>query len=375
MKRILQVMSSLHGNGTETAVMNIYRSIDRSECQFDFLIFDDENMDFYDEIRKMGGNIYILPSRRKNLWGYLSGSLGLFRRNSRRYDVIHLNFCYLSLLWPFLLAKLYGIPKRIIHSHSSNYVGSRLNLYLHRLFRRMDIALSNEYIACSKEAGDWFYSGTKAHAKCRVIPNGINLSSFVHNPDVRKQYRENLNLKDELVLGQIGYFSPVKNHKFSIDLIKSLRKSMPGVKLLFIGKGGDNEDEIREMVKDSGLENNIIFLGYRTDINNIFQALDILIHPSLFEGLPLSLVEAQASGLKVITSDNVSRDSKFTDNIDFLPIDKGVEIWIEKINRWAKYDRSDISAQIHNTPFNIDQTTRQICSIYNLEHKSNKVSI
>lgn len=365
MKRILQVMSSLHGNGTETAIMNIYRMIDRTKFQFDFLIFDDQNMDFYDEIRSLGGTIYIVPNRRKSMWGYLIKCFLFFKENASKYDVIHLNFCYLSLLWPFLLARLNKIPMRIIHSHSSNYVGGKLNLYLHKLLRRLDIALSNEYIACSHEAKKWFYNRTKAEGKCRMIPNGINLSSFSFDKKIREQYRADLNLKyDEVALGQVGYFSPVKNHKFSIELIGHLRMSIPDIKLFFIGKGGENEQEIKNIVEASGLHNNIIFLGYRTDINNLFQAIDILIHPSLFEGLPLTLVEAQASGMKVITSDNVSRDSKFTDNIEFLPIDQGVDLWMKQILSSYNYERLVSSAQLQNSPYNIYNTLTQIVSIY-----------
>lgn len=365
MKRILQVMSSLHGNGTETAIMNIYRSLDREKYQFDFLVFDDEDMDFYDEIKALGGEIHIVPNRRKSLWGYLRGTRRFFRRYGRRYDAVHLNFCYLSVLWPFLMAKLAGIPRRIVHSHSSRYVGGRLNLYLHRLFRRADIALCTDYVACSPEARDWFYKGTGAMDRCAVVPNGIRLDAFSFDPVTRAQYRRDLGLGDSPVLGQIGYFSPVKNHRFSIEIMKKLRERMPGVKLLFVGKGGDNEQEIRKLVESEGLQENIVFLGYRTDMAKIFQAMDLLIHPSLFEGLPLTLVEAQASGLKVVASDTVSKDSRFTDNIEFLPIDKGVDLWVDAIEKLSHYDRKNIQDIVDSCVFDIKNNTARILSLYN----------
>ena len=364
MKRILQVMSSLHGNGTETAIMNIYRTLDREKYQFDFLVFDDEEMDFYDEIKSLGGEIHIVPNRRKSLWGYLRDTWRFFRRNAGRYDAVHLNFCYLSVLWPFLMAKVSGIPRRIMHSHSSNYVGSKVNLYLHRLFRRADIALCTDYVACSPEARDWFYKGTKAMDSCHVVPNGIRLDTFSFNPAIRDQYRRELGLGDAPVLGQIGYFSPVKNHRFSIELMKKLREHVPGVKLLFVGKGGDNEQEIFELVQREGLDTNIVFLGYRRDVGKIFQAMDMLIHPSLFEGLPLTLVEAQAAGLKVVASSTVSKESRFTDNITFLPIDQGVDVWVDTIVKQLGYERKNIKDEVDSCIFDIKNNTDRILTLY-----------
>lgn len=365
MKKILQVMSSLHRNGTETAIMNIYRNIDRTLYQFDFLIFDDQKMDFYDEIIALGGKVFVIPSRKKNIFGYIKRCWLFFKKYHKKYDIIHFNFCYLSLLLPFILARVYRIPKRIIHSHSSNYVGGKYNLILHKLFRRIDIKMCNTYIACSKEAQKWFFNNTSANAKCEIILNGIDLQKFSYKPLIRKEYRKSLSIPDDTVaIGQVGYFDPVKNHMFTLKLIQYFKKKNRNIKVFFIGEGGSLEKEIKEKIYEFGLSDTIELLGRRNDISNIFQAIDILIHPSLFEGLPLTLVEAQTSGLRVLTSETVSKDSKCTDNISFLPINKNLSVWEKEITKYLMYNRQDQYSTLTNSNFNIKNTVKRFASYY-----------
>ena len=259
MIHVLQVLSSLHRNGTETSIMNVYRELDKSIFQFDFLVFNNQNMDFFDEIKSLGGNIYYIPSRRNNYIKYVIGCFSFFRKYSHKYNVVHFNFCYLNLLLPFLLARYYNIHTRICHSHSSSYVGSKVNLYLHLLFRRVVIYLTTHYLACSKEAAEWFYMDTSAMYNYKIISNGININRFLFNEDARKLYRNSLGLNDDdIIVGQIGYFSPVKNHSFTLSFMYDVFKSNSHIKLLLIGAGGSLEDDIISQVNASEYRDRII---------------------------------------------------------------------------------------------------------------------
>lgn len=303
MIKILQVVSSLHKNGTETAIMNLYSGIDRSKYQFDFLIFDNSDMDYKSQIEEFGGRIFYIPSRSHGFLKYNINLWKFFKKYSSEYDVIHFNFCYISTIAPFLFAKIRNIKKRIIHAHSSNFVGGKYNLWLHRLFRSLAVKLSTDYVACSNSAANWFYKNTYAYDKFHLIINGIDVLKFRYSESVRQQYRKKLNVRSNtLVIAQIGYFTEVKNHIFSVEIAESLKKLGVNFIMVFIGDGGNLKTLLQDTIKEKELENDIQFLGKRNDVEKLLQAVDVVIQPSLFEGLPLALVEAQVSGVQVLCS-------------------------------------------------------------------------
>ena len=197
---------------------------------------------------------------------------------------------------------------------------------------------ANLQLACSKEAGEWLFGNTQFI----VLNNGIDVSKYVFNQNIREEYRKILGFSDELVLGHVGRFSNQKNHNFLIDIFYEIIKINKKSKLILIGTG-ELENEIKEKVESLSLKEKVIFLGARADVNKIMQAMDVFILPSLFEGLPVVGVEAQASGLPCIISDTVSKDVKITDSVLQISLSLPPEEWGKKlIDFYETFERKDM---------------------------------
>ncbi len=365
MKRILQVIYGLHRNGTETAVMNIYRNLDPEKYQFDFLIFDGRDQGVADEIKARGGRIFVMPKRRLFSRAISKAAKDFFCEHASEYSAVHFNFNFLSRLLPFRLAKKYGIPVRLLHSHNSGYLRGKFNYFLHLYYRKITARLTNAHVGCSPEAAKWMFGNTEAEKDCRVIVNGIPMENFLYDPEVREKYRRDLGLVEgQLAIIQVGFFMPVKNHEFTLGIARALKNHVPDVKFIFVGTGGSCEEMLKQRVKEYSLEDNICFLGRRNDVASILQAADIMVMPSIHEGLPLSLVEAQTAGLKAICSTNVSRASRCTENLDFLPIDGGAEPWVERILEIKDYHRENLHDHFENSPYNIKNMAKEFARIY-----------
>ena len=363
MKRILQVIYGLHKNGTETAVMNIYRSLDRDKYQFDFLIFDPKDPGYEEEIRQLGGNIFYLPKFRMFSLHYLHAIRRFFREHAKDYDAVHFNMNNLTRWLPFTLSKKYGIPVRLLHSHNTSLLRSPFDYRLHLVLRRIMRRITNAHVGCSREACRWMFGPDCSDSK--VIVNGILTERYLFNPDARREHRKESGLNDsQILIGQVGFFEPVKNHLFSVEIARALRRRLPDAKFIFIGEGGHDEQAMLDKIKEYGLDDMIILPGRRNDVGRLLSAIDIMIMPSVHEGLPLALVEAQTAGLKVLASDRISRDTKCTDNIDFLPIDQGPEPWVERILQVKDYDRQCLREHFAHSPFNMANTAKAFTDIY-----------
>ena len=282
MKSILFVLSSLHRNGTETALMNLFNNLPKNKYSVDFLIFDNKNMDYETEILNAGSRIFFISKRRLGILRYIREVKSFFKNNCKNYDIIHFNFCYLSTYALFYYAKKYSLSstKRIIHSHSSSHFGSVLIHMFHIILRKQVVKMTTHHIACSSEAANWFYHGTRAQGSYTVIPNGISFDKFYYNHDIRHNIREQLNiLNDVFVFGHVGYFSAVKNHKFLIKIFSIIASHLHNSILLLIGEGGELQHEIVSLINSSEFKNRIIMLGRRDDIAHIYQAIDFIIFP------------------------------------------------------------------------------------------------
>jgi len=364
MPKVLQVVSSLSRNGTETFIMNIVKYTENKELKFDFLVFSNDKDGYYEEAIKLGIKIYQLPNRRKNYWLYHKLLYNFFKTHSSEYCAIHFHFCYLSLLFPFVLSKIYKIPIRIIHSHSSSWTGGYHNYLLHIFFRRLVTILMNRYLACSPLAAKWFFPSKVYMNKCKIVTNGIDFKKFKFNDIIRKKYRNDYNYDEKnLVIGHVGYFEHVKNHDFIIDVFNHLAKQNENMRLLLIGSGS-LKNNIKNKVVKLNLSEKVIMLENRNDVNCLLQAIDVFIFPSLFEGLPLALIEAQCSGVPVFASDTISTDSKILDTFKFLSLQSGSEYWAKTIlNSSLKRDYDAIN-NIISKGFSISTTTEKLSQIY-----------
>lgn len=364
MNRVLHVFAKLTRGGIETFVMNVYRGIDKQSVQFDFAV-SYEGGEYEDEVRKLGGRIFYIAPRRNGIRAYMHHWNEFFRIHAHEYIAIHQHAPTLTSLEPLYYAKKYGVKKRIIHAHSSSVSGSKYHYITHWLGKVFVKQLATHFVSCSDKAGHWLYDYTGIDKnQIMLLKNGIDLTPFVYDEDVRRAVRTDLHLSNQIVLGHVGRFVPVKNHTFLIDLVSAYRSRNPDVVLLLVGDG-DGQLQIEQKVKELGLTSCVKFLGSRPDVARLLQAMDVFVLPSLFEGLPVSLVEAQASGLLTFVSDTVSKDAQITSLIHFCPLSAGVDWWAKKIDGLVKeHTRKNMSQDLCVAGYDVQTVIEKLKEIY-----------
>lgn len=368
MKRVLQVMGSLNRGGLETFVMNMYRSIDRNEIQFDFLLTQLSGGDYAEEAKSLGANIYTVPARNKSYKAY-KRALDIFFCEHHDYIAVHEHISSLTSIDPIYYAKKYGIPVRIIHSHSSAIQKSVRFHWIHTILHYMNKpkvhSWATHYLGCSDKALDWMYNYTGVHSKAIMINNGIDCQQFAFNRSVRIDVRKEFNIgENDFVIGHVGHFIPLKNQTFLIDILNEMHKIIPLAKLLLIGKG-ETFYKIKTKAQSKGLLDSVIFTGVRSDVARLMQAMDIFVMPSWFEGLPVSLIEAQAAGLPIVASATISHDSDITGTILFKSIKEPAVEWSKCIFEWKeKLGRPNNIEKIKKAGFDSKTTIQKLVKIY-----------
>lgn len=324
--RVLQVVTVMDRGGLETMLMNYYRKLDKNKIQFDFMVHRMERGAYDDEIEAMGGRIYRMPQIKPGNYRKYFKELDRFFEEHSEYKVVH---SHINENSGFVLraAKKYGVPCRIAHSHLADL---KLDYkYPFRLYGRMYLKPNtNEYFACSKQAGEWLFPNVKS--EITVLNNAVDVDSFKDNKEIRKKIRKELDIENKFVIGHIGRFNPQKNHKFLIDIFKEIKALKQDSVLLLVGEGY-LFDEIKEKVNKLGLDDSVKFLGLRKDISELMQGMDMFLFPSLFEGLPVVLVEAQAAGLKCVTSTGVTKESDITNSLEFIDLNIEPKEWAKQI--------------------------------------------
>ena len=359
--RILQITGGMDMGGIENFIMNIYRNIDRTKVQFDFLIHQEEKQVFEDEILSLGGKIYRIPSIRKSGYFKYKKNLRKFFNNSS-YKAVHSHYNELSGII-LKVAKQCGIQSRISHSHIAypNYPNIILRLfgdYLRILLKKS----SNLKFACSKLAGEWLYGKNNDF---KVINNGIEPLNYKYNLDKSEIKRKELRLNDNnIVIGHVGRLNRQKNHKFLIEIFSKLVKINNNYKLFLVGIG-ELEKEIKEQIRNLNLENNVKLLGVRKDVNELLQAFDIFLFPSLYEGLPVTLVEAQGAGLKCFISDSVTREIDLECGLtEFISLNKPSKEWAEIIDKNKDYERKDTVEALRSHGYDMTQNAKELEDLY-----------
>ncbi|HBV83458.1 MAG TPA: glycosyltransferase family 1 protein [Lachnospiraceae bacterium] len=365
MKKILQITNSLARHGTETFIVNVLKHINLADFQFDFLLFTPEMSGDYTEIvKQLGSQVYYASSRSMGFKTYCKVLDDFFRKHSKEYIAVHFSGCTMSTLMPLYYAKKYSIPIRIIHAHSSSYSGIH-NYILHEFNKFRLGTLATHALACSVEAAEWFFSKTRFEKNNIIIRNGIQYEDFIFSNEIRQSIRRKFNIDNStFVLGHVGYFMPVKNHTFLLDVFYEFNKRYDSTKLLLIGEG-KLKDEISEKVRKLNIEHKVLFLGNRSDVNQLLQAFDCFVFPSLYEGLPFSIIEAQVAGLPIFASDRISKETQISNNIEYIDINKSSQYWAEKILSVANVSQDRFFDVKKYSYFSIDHTVRQLTDIYN----------
>lgn len=355
--RILQITGGMNMGGIENFLMNIYRNIDRDKVQFDFLIHQEEKQIFEDEIEKLGGKVYRIPSIRKS--GYFKYKKDLkkfFQAHS--YKIVHSHYNELSGII-LKIAKESGIKIRISHSHIaypkySNIVTKFFGDYLRNLLK----SSSSLKFACSNLAGEWLYG---KNGNYEVINNGIEANKYKLNEKIRIEKRKELKIEEsEITIGHIGRLTEQKNHKFLIEIFSKLHERNNKYKLFIIGNG-ELEEKIKEQIKALNLEKNIIMLGVRKDVNEILQAMNLFVFPSLYEGLPVTLVEAQGAGLKCFISDTVTKEIDLECGLtEFISLEKTSEEWADIIDKNREYIRKDTIESLKSHGYDMTENAKNL---------------
>lgn len=328
--RVLHCVYGMNRGGLETFIMNVYRNINREKIQFDFLVHTENECAYDREIKKMGGNIFYVPPRNKGI-AKNRKALHSFFRNNDEYKIIHQHASSLSYVEPLKIAKKYNVPIRIIHGHSTKQGGN----FMHRIFHSWNQVnikdIATDYFACSDNVAEWLYGKSSVHNNEHyIINNAVDIEKFKFKESVREKLRKELNIENKLVLGHVGRFVYTKNHDFLIDIFQSIYIKNKETVLLLVGDG-TMRSQIESKVKKSNLEGSVLFLGVRSDIPQLLQAMDVFVFPSYYEGLPVTLVEAQASGLSCIVSENITKQVKLTNKMKFISLKKSANEWGYKV--------------------------------------------
>ncbi len=362
-KRVLQVIGKVCGGGVEAVIMNYYRYINRDEIQFDFVVEGKPTKNFLCEVTTLGGKVYEITPYAKNPIKYVQEITKIVRRN--RYNIVHSNMNTMSFL-SLLGAKLGGATVRILHNHTTADPSEGLRYRLKRVLRPINLPLATHYLACSAWAAAWMY-GTGWEHKAKVIHNAVDIEKFIFNPEKRKQYRKAFALEEAFVIGHVGRLEHQKNHEFLLRVFAEVRKQRKNAKLVLIGEGKLRK-ALEEQATDLNIFVDIMFLGLRNDVADLYSMMDVFCFPSHYEGLSLVAVEAQANGLKVFAAENVSAETKLVDSFELLPIADGDEkIWgdcvlIESIREQKCC--SDAAVTVSAKGFNIRSEARYLEQLY-----------
>ena len=331
--RVLHYVGRMNRGGMETFIMNLYRKIDRERVQFDFAVHGDYAGDFQEEISKLGGKFHYFPRMRKNPLKYKAAWRKFWKENGGDYGAFHMHTNSLANIVALEEAERAGTPVRIVHSHSSTANKGRLqrlNDFLHKRHQARIPRLATHLFTCSDKAAQWLFGGTSVGGLVvQQINNGVDVEAFRFDEAKRKKIRDELSLGDAKIIGHIGVFLPVKNHRFLIDVVERAFERDRAARCLMIGDG-PLRAEMEEIVRQKNLENVVVFLGVRRDIPDLLSAMDAFLMPSLYEGLPVSLVEVQANGLPALVSDTITKDVRLKDNLQYLDLAAGPDAWAEK---------------------------------------------
>ena len=326
MNRVLVFGMTENPGGVEKVIINYYRNIDRNTMQFDFLCNTHEKVAYEDELLAMGGRTYHITARSKNRSEYKEQLNKLFSEHASEWDSIWVNVSSLANIDYLKIAKEYGISKRIIHSHNSRNMDSKLRGVLHQLNKGQLEKYATDFWACSEDAAKWFYNDKNIN-KAVIIRNAIDVEAMKFDDSKRNEIREQYGWQEKYVIGNVGRLHFQKNQSFMIDVFQKYHQNHPESVLVLVGQGED-EDMLKTKVDHYNLKDSVLFAGVQKDIQGWLSCFDLFLFPSVFEGLSVVALEAQANGVPTLASEGVIPEAvKMCDNFLFLDLNKGADEW------------------------------------------------
>lgn len=355
--RVLQIVTYMGRGGLETMLMNYYRHIDRTKVQFDFLVHRDFKADYDDEIQLLGGRIFHLP--RLVPWSRsYRRKVKKFFEDHPEYKIVHVHQDCLSSV-ALQCAEECGVPVRIAHSHNSSQ-DKNLRFIIKKHYMKQIPRFATDLLSCSKTAGDWMF-GNEPY---QLLANAIDITAYSYNKDTAVQVRKEFGITNQLVIGHVGGFRKQKNHLFLLEIMTEIIKTRPEAKLLLVGDG-DEMASVKTGIQKSGLEENVILAGKRQNVNEIMQAMDIFVFPSLYEGLPVTMIEAQTSGLHCVISDKVPKECIVTKGlVTVMNLSDPAADWAKHILLQAALPREDHTCEIKKSGYDITVEAQKLEKFY-----------
>lgn len=361
MKRILIIAASLKVGGAEKVARDICLRSDPNAYEFHYVVFGDEGGDYERDIVERGGKVFHLESPAKSYRQYMKALKALMGKY--RYHAIHAHTMF-NCGWVMLAAKKAGVPVRVAHAHSALDTGNRLDKKLYeKVMRRMILKNATDLVACGEKAGIRLF-GEKAYRKRgKLILNGVDVEAFRFNESKRQVIRKKLGWQDSFLIGHVGHLASVKNQNFLLELMPEILKQQPNARLLMLGEGEDRaklEDKIREL----GLEEKVLMPGNVTNVSDYLSAMDVFVFPSLYEGMPLSVLEVQANGLPCVISTGVPKDVFLTDLIHPFALADDKKNWIDKILSVKRSNPNAYALRMEETGFGLQGSMDKVYQIY-----------
>lgn len=361
--RILHVLGNLNYEGAQTFIMNIYRNIDRTKIQFDFIIHTHEKTGYADEITQLGGKIYSISKYKViNDIDYKKEWNSFFKQH-KEYKIIHAHVRSTASIF-LKIAKKYNLVT-IAHSHSTSSRGNYIERKIKDFMQKNIINYSDYLFACSVPAGKWLFGTDIVNDKrFKIINNGIECSKYKPDSQARKQIRSELNIKNKFVIGHVGSFTAPKNHQFLLNLFYEYHKTNSNSVLVLVGNGA-LQSEIEDTIQKLKLQNAVKILGVRSDVNVVLQGFDLFIFPSKFEGLGIALIEAQANGLPCIISDKIPEEANISSSNLRLSLNDSTDKWIKAISSKAKTEKDNsLNQQVIDKGFDIPNVAKEMEDFY-----------
>ncbi len=348
--RVLQIFTVLNRGGAETNIMNYYRKIDRTKIQFDFIVHRQEIGAYDQEILSLGGKIFRLPPINPFKLKNYKKQLNLFFNNNN-YKIIHGQCCELGF-YIYKEAFKRSVPVIIAHGHYTKHIYD-LKLPFKLFWKKSMIKYLNTYFSCGQLASISLF-GKELAKQAFIMKNAVDSDDFAYNKNIDSEIRTELNAQETINFINVGSFVKSKNHDFAIDVFNEFLKIHSNSKMFFVGKGKLFQ-VLNEKINKLNLENKIIFLGVRNDVHQILQAMDFFLFPSIDEGLPVSLIEAQAAGLKCFISDGVPIESiLINENVEVISLKKSPKFWAEQIYKSINHKKQDLSKIIIESGYDIN---------------------
>ena len=364
--KIAHVAGGLTTGGVEAVLYNYFSHMNKDDYELYYISYDKPNEEVQKRFEELGFHVYEVCKKKEHFFKSCMQVVKILKDNE--IQIIHSHMTLVCFITSFL-AKLCGVKVTIAHSHLAQHI-TGIKKYIYGVFKWLTKLTSDYYIACGDEAAIYLY-GKKdfLDKKVMLMHNAIDIKRFSFQPEIRKELRRELNIEDSLCIGHVGRFTEQKNHLFLIDIMKEIVTLNENAVLLLLGEG-PLEPEVKEKVKALSLEKNVRFLGSSSEVYKYYQAMDVFLLPSLYEGLAVSLVEAQCSGVSVITADTVTEEIHLAEAYEVLSLSDSPKKWAEAVCAYAdkketvSEKRKEAAKMIQKAGYDIEKEAEKLDAFY-----------